>query len=248
MLQGEFDPLQVPSPLSTPPGPVLRPLDAFTGSLAGRAYQSLKEAILDIRYQPGEILRKAEICAQLGVSRSPVAEAVARLSAEGLVEVVPQAGTFVARFSMAEIREGAFLREALELAAVERLAEAISDSEIMLLRRNLRLQEVLLADGDLAGFHQADEAFHALMLGATGFRRLATLAQTSWVHVNRARQLLLPAPGRAQATLVEHGAIIDALAAHDPALARLTTRDHLRQLVTFLEPLAAARPELFALA
>ncbi len=247
MLQGEDIPLQEPSALNAPSGVVLRPLDAFSGSLSGRAYLSLKEAILHIRYQPGEILRKAEICAQLGVSRSPVAEAVARLAAEGLVEVVPQAGTFVARFSMAEIREGAFLREALELAAVEQLAEVITEDEIVLLRRNLRLQEVLLTDGDLAGFHQADEAFHALMLGFTGFRRLATLAQSSWVHVNRARQLLLPAPGRAQATLVEHGAIIDALAAHDPALARQTTRGHLRQLVTFLEPLAAARPELFAI-
>lgn len=246
MLQVEVPKLQEASSLASHSVATLRPLDDLPGSLANRVYMSLKQAILDIRLQPGEILRKAEICDRLGVSRSPVAEAVARLAGEGLVEVVPQAGTFVARFSMAEIHEGAFLREALELAAVERLAGTITPDEIVQLRRNLRLQAVHLADGDLPGFHQADEQFHALMLGFTGFRRLATLAQTSWVHVNRARRLLLPAPGRAQATLAEHGAIVEALAAQDAVQAREAARLHLRQLVAALAPLAETRPELFA--
>ena len=98
----------------------LRPLSDFSGSLGQRVYQTLRAAILSLAYKPGEILRKPDICEALGVSRSPVADAVARLQAEGLVDVVPQAGTFVARFSMQEIREGAFLREAIEVAAIER--------------------------------------------------------------------------------------------------------------------------------
>lgn len=197
-------------------------------------------------FRPGEILRKTEICAALGVSRSPVSEAVARLAAEGLVDVVPQAGTFVARFSMAEIREGAFLREALELAAVELIATTITEDQLVQLRRNLRVQEALLADRDHAGFYQTDAQMHELMLSFTGFRRLATLADTAWVHVNRARQLILPAPGRVQATLAEHHAILAAIEARDPKTARKATQLHLRQLMTFLEPLAETRPELFA--
>ena len=82
-----------------PPRAALVTLDQFPGSLAQKVYGSLKQAILSLAFQPGEILRKAEICATLGVSRSPVAEAVARLALEGLVEVVPQSGTFVARSS-----------------------------------------------------------------------------------------------------------------------------------------------------
>ncbi len=135
------------------PAPVtgrLRPLDAFAGSLSQRVYASLKEAILSIAYKPGEILRKAEICAELGVSRSPVAEAVARLQAEALVDVVPQAGTFVARFSLAEIREGAFLREALNCMRSIRWRGDHTD-QVAQLRRNLRFQEVLTAEGDIAG-------------------------------------------------------------------------------------------------
>ena len=92
----------------------LQPLESFAGSLGAKVYQTLRQAILSLSYRPGEILRKPEICAELGVSRSPVSDAVARLAGEGLVDVVPQAGTYVARFSMAEIREGAFLREAIE--------------------------------------------------------------------------------------------------------------------------------------
>ena len=215
--------------------------------MAQKVYLSLKDAILTLTYRPGEILRKPEICAELGVSRSPVAEAVARLAGEALVDVVPQAGTFVARFSMDEIREGAFLREALELAAVDMVARNITDGQVVQLRRNLRVQEALIEDGDFKGFHQMDAQMHELILSFTGFRRLASLSETSWVHVNRARQLVLPAPGRVQATLFEHQAIVDALEARDPAAARAATRLHLRQLLLVLEPFVAERPDLFVL-
>jgi DNA-binding GntR family transcriptional regulator len=230
---------------ANPELPRLRPLEEFDGSLAHRVYLSLKAAILSLAYRPGEVLRKPEICEALGVSRSPVAEAVARLAAEGLVDVVPQSGTFVARFSMDEIRESAFLREALELAAMEAVARSITEDQLVQLRRNLRVQEALVTDGDFAGFYQMDAQMHELILSFTGYKRLAGLAETSWVHVNRARQLVLPHPGRVQATLAEHHAIVAALDAHDPAAARIATRHHLGQLLTFLEPLTVARPELF---
>jgi DNA-binding GntR family transcriptional regulator len=223
----------------------LAPLDRFTGSLGQRVYQTLREAILSLAYRPGEILRKPEICEALGVSRSPVADAVARLATEGLVDVVPQAGTFVARFSMEEIREGAFLREAIEVAAIERVAQTITEDQLTQLRRNLTVQAALIADGDVPGFYQTDAAMHELILSFTGFRKLAQVSETAWLHVNRARQLILPVPGRITATLDEHRAILAALEARDPEAARAATRAHLRQLVTYLEPLERDRPDLF---
>lgn len=229
----------------TRPG-YLRPLDAFAGSLAQRVYGSLREAILDLTLRPGAILRKGEVCETLGVSRSPVSEAVARLASEALVEVVPQAGTFVAKLSMDEVREGAFLREALELAAVEEVARAASEEQLRELRRNLRLQEALVADGDIAGFYAADARFHETVLGFTGHRRLPGLSRTAWVHVDRARRLLLPEPGRIAETLEEHRAILAALESLDPEGARAALRTHLRQVVTRLERLASARPEIFS--
>ncbi len=228
-----------------PPRRPLRPLEGFQGSLAQRVYASLREAILSMSFSPGDIIRKPEICEALGVSRSPVSEAVARLAVEHLVRVVPQAGTYVARFSLEEIREGAFLREALELAAVERVALDITEDQLVQLRRNLRLQQALVEDMDFTGFYQTDAAMHELILSFTGFRRMAVLADTSWVHVNRARLLILPAPGRVQATMAEHQAIFAAIERRDPLAAREATRLHLGKLLGFLEPLAQSRPDLF---
>lgn len=223
----------------------LRPLSDFSGSLGQRVYQTLRQAILSLAYRPGEILRKPDICEALGVSRSPVADAVARLQAEGLVDVVPQAGTFVARFSMQEIREGAFLREAIEVAAIERVAARITDDQLQLLRRNLTVQAALVGDGDIAGFYATDAAMHELLLSFTGFPKLAQVAESAWLHVNRARQLILPVPGRVAATLAEHQAILGALEARDPVQARDAVQSHLRQLITYLEPLERDRPDLF---
>ncbi len=246
MLQPQRPPSQDPI-LQTPslPGARLLSLDRFAGSLGAKVYQALHRAILELQFKPGEIVRKPEICAELGVSRSPVSDAVARLAAEGLVDVVPQAGTYVARFSMAEIREGAFLREAIELASIERVAAIITEEQLVLLRRNLAMQSILVAENDFPGFYKLDSEMHELMLSFSGFRKLRAVSETASAHVTRARQLVLPIPGRVAATLAEHNAILTALEARDPLAAREAVRHHLRQLLTFIEPLERSHPELF---
>lgn len=226
-------------------GARLMPLEVFSGSLGAKVYQALRRAILELAYKPGEIVRKPEICAELGVSRSPVSDAVARLASEGLVDVIPQAGTYVARFSMAEIREGAFLREAIELASIERVAAQITADQLVLLRRNLTVQAVLVAENDFVGFYRLDAEMHELMLSFSGYRKLSAVSETASAHVNRARQLVLPIPGRVAATLEEHRAILAALEARDPMAARRAVRDHLRQLLTYIEPLERSHPQLF---
>ena len=235
------------TPADDPQGGVpFRPLDDFEGSLAQRTYLSLREAIVTLAVRPGAALRKGDICDALGVSRSPVSEAMARLSGEGLVDVVPQAGSFVSRLSMSEIREGAFLREAIELQAIEYVAGILTDDQLVPLRRNLRIQEALVEDADYSGFYAQDGEFHALLLSYTGYRNLSRVAETAWVQVDRARQLVLPVPGRVAETLDEHRAILAALEARDPDAARAAMRHHLRQLMTFLAPLEAEHPDLFA--
>ncbi|WP_350335988.1 GntR family transcriptional regulator [Coralliovum pocilloporae] len=215
------------------------------GSLAQRVYQTIREAILSLDFPPGAILRKGAICDALGVSRSPVSEAIARLSAEGLVNVVPQSATRVSYFSMWEIREGSFLREALELAAVAKVAEDVTDEQIAQLSRNMRLQQLLVEDGDYSGFYQTDEEFHGLMMQFTGFKRVTTVASTVSLQVTRARMLLLPTQGRVSETLVEHQAIVDAIKNRDPSTAQDVMRFHLRQLMPRIEMLAKERPDLF---
>ena len=224
----------------------LLPLERFQGSLGQRVYQSLKHAILTLAYRPGDIIRKPEICNRLRVSRSPVADAVAKLATDGLVDVVPQAGTFVTRLSMTDIREGAFIREAIEVAAAEHVAPRITEDQLRDLRRSLKLQEALVADGDAQGFMALDGQMHEMMLSFTGFPRLPQVSQTAWLSVHRARQLILPVEGRLKATLQEHRAILAAFEFHDPQAARQAVQHHLRQLLTYLQPLERAHPELFS--
>ena len=220
-------------------------LERFDGTLANRVYLSLREAIVGLRYTPGEALRKAQVCEALNVSRSPVSEAIARLAADGLVDVLPQAGTYVSKISMKEIREGAFIREALELAAIERVARCVTDEQITLLKRNMRIQRVMLDDRDRSGFYEHDAQMHELLMSFTGYPRLHRISESARSQVDRARQLLLPAPGRLQDTCREHEAIVSAVEARDPERAREAMRYHLGQLVTRLALLAKEQPALF---
>ena len=217
------------------------------GSLTQRVHHSLKQAILSLDFPPGANLRKAPVCERLGVSRAPVADAIARLASEGLVDVVPQSGTRVSYFSMDEIREGVFLREALELATVAKVARDLTEDQRKRLSRNLRMQELLIEDEDISGFYQADEEFHGLLMEFTGFRRLADVANTVSLQVSRARMLLLPTPGRTVETLAEHRAIFDAISNRDEQAAQKAMRTHLRQLMPRIEVLEKQQPHLFNL-
>ena len=223
----------------------IRNLDNFQGSLTDRTFLAIREAIMELNFLPGEIIRKHDICNALGVSRSPVSEALAKLRNEGLVEVVPQSGTFVSRFSLQDIKEGAFLREAIELACIEILASNISEQQLIDLNRNLKLQKVLAESDDYQGFYQLDAKMHGMIMDFTGYKNLAKVTKTGWVQVDRARQLLLPVDGRLKKAFQEHRAVIKALEQNDVALAREKMRTHLNQLILLLTPLEKKHPHLF---
>ena len=224
---------------------LLGSISSTEGSLAQRVHAAIKQAILSLDFPPGAILRKAPICDRLGVSRAPVADAITKLASEGLVDVVPQSATRVSYFSMDEIREGSFLREALELATVAKVARDLTDDQRKILSRNMRMQELLIEDDDIPGFYQSDEEFHRLLMSFTGFPRLSDLAQTVSLQVSRARMLLLPTPGRISETLQEHRAIFEAVTANDSDAARTAMHHHLGQMLPRIEDLHSERPELF---
>lgn len=220
-------------------------IDGLDGSLAQRVYRALRGGILDLTFNPGAVLRKGAICEQLGVSRSPVSEALARLSAEGLVDVIPQSTTRVSRFSMDEIREESFLREAVELAATVRVAVERTDDQLAQLSRNLRLQALLIEDRDFQGFFEADEAFHDLILGFTGFPNVAAVTTQMSLQVRRARMLILPKEGRLAETQDEHVAVLNAIRDRDADAACHAMSHHLRQLISRVEPLERMHPDYF---
>ena len=213
--------------------------------LAQCVHMTIRAAILSLDFPPGANLRKALTCECLGVSRAPVADAITRLSADGLVDLVPQSGTRVAYFSMTAIRESAFLREALELAAVKKVARNLTEDQRRMLSRNMRPQELLIEDEDVSGFYEADEEFHRLLMEFTGYARLQTVSQSISLQVSRARMFLLPTPGRIVETLDEHRSVYEVICNRDKSAARKAMQVHLGQLMLRFEKLALNRPELF---
>lgn len=220
-------------------------INNLDGPLGQRVYTVLRGRILDMSLKPGAILRKSALCEQLGVSRSPIAEALARLSLEGLVDIIPQSATRVSRFSMAKLREENFLREAVEAAAVARVARDHSTKQYKELSRNLRLQRLLVEDQDIQGFFEADLAFHEMILSFTGFPKVNQVADEMTLQLRRARKLMLPEPGRPAEAVTEHEAILDAIFANNTAAAQSAMSRHLQQLIKRIEPLERQHPEFF---
>src|ERR671927_178575 len=120
---------------------------AFLPSLAGQArggtvqrvQDVIRDAIVRLDLPPGTAIDKAALCARLGVSRFPVSEALGRLAADGLVEVLPQRGTRVARIDLAECRQAMFIRRALEAEAMRAIAPRADAALLAALDQNLRL-------------------------------------------------------------------------------------------------------------
>src|SRR3954462_4558175 len=137
------------------------PLGARTLTRArDQVYDRLRAAIIAAELEPGRQLSENELAARLGVSRTPVREALVRLRDERLVQIVPQLGTFVTRISTSAVADAQFIREALECACVRRAAELASEDDVATLEDNLRAQERARDSDDFDAFYVLDDAFH----------------------------------------------------------------------------------------
>ncbi len=224
---------------------VMPDISNVDGPLGHRVYTVLRDAILSMSFEPGTVLRKGALCEQMGVSRSPVAEALSRLSSDGLVDIVPQSATRVSRFSIPELIEESFLREAIEVAAVAKVANERTDEQLAKLTRNLRFQELLVEDKDFQGFFEADLEFHELILEFTGFPKVVVAAGQMSLQLNRARMLILPEQGRPAAAIAEHHEVVGAIRDQDADRAKSAMAGHLAQLITRIAPLERQHPEYF---
>src|SRR6185436_5624925 len=126
------------------------------GGTVQRVQDVIRDAIVRLDLPPGTAIDKAALCAQLGVSRFPVSEALGRLSAEGFVEILPQRGTRVARIDMEACRQAMFIRKALETEAMRTVAPRADAALLAALERNLRLHEAALATENSQRFHELD--------------------------------------------------------------------------------------------
>ena len=138
------------------------------------------------------------------MSRTPVREAILKLSDEGLLEIYPQSGIFVSRIPVAALPEAIIIRKALEgnHRAARRRRRATS-SQVLALQSILERQREASAAGDSETFHQADEMFHATVADVAGYPGIWKYIQQVKVHVDRYRRLTLPQRGRIAKVIVE---------------------------------------------
>jgi GntR family transcriptional regulator, rspAB operon transcriptional repressor len=214
-------------------------------SKAIAVYDDLREAIISLVLSPGAKIDKGAICERMGVSRQPLAEAIARLAEERLIDVEPQKGTFVARIRLADVAEAAFVRRALEVATVEALAARIDRKTLSRLERLLDYQAAAVRAKDIDEFYTLDVRFHATLFDSLAMRRVAEVVDASRAQLERARRLLLPTPTRNRNTLGEHRSILDGLAARSAEKAASAMGAHLDEGMAELGRYAAKRPELF---
>ncbi|MEO1091478.1 MAG: GntR family transcriptional regulator [Pseudomonadota bacterium] len=205
-----------------------------------RAYRALKQRILDNQLPAGTQLLETECAALLGMSRTPVREAMIRVANEGLVEVRPRHGMRVVPISPDDMREIYEVLTGLESEAAYLVAaRGCSPSDLARLDAAVASMEAAVDRGDRDAWAAADERFHLTLVELTGNRRLVTAVNAHWEQSHRARMTTLHLRELPTRSNADHGALVRAIRAGNKALAREVHHDHRArsgaQLVELLE-------------
>jgi DNA-binding GntR family transcriptional regulator len=199
-----------------------------TASLREQVYRQLEDAILSGRYAPGENLTECAIAETLGVSRTPVREAIRQLDQEGLVDFVPNKGAVVKVLSEDDVRDIGEIRTNIEGIAARRAATAIKPEQLAALEALIREEISQTSRGAVDQLTQIDSRFHEIIFEASGSRLLNRTLRSFHHAIRQARHLSLRGAHRAEKTLAEHQALLDALRAGDARQAEALMVRHVR--------------------
>jgi DNA-binding GntR family transcriptional regulator len=193
-------------------------------TLHQRAYETLLRLIAQGVLAPGDQLDEQTLAARLGISRTPVRAAIARLTQEGLVVNLPYRGTFVRRFSALEIDGLYEVRAALEALAARKAAERMTAEQLDDIRAILDECQAALEHGDYPAYGEADARFHRALADAAGNPTLVDLLESLRLRVQVLRDLANRDPALRERTATERRLILEALERRDgDAAARLLT-------------------------
>jgi DNA-binding GntR family transcriptional regulator len=188
-------------------------------SLGDKVFEKLKDDILYGRYQPGENLVELRISEEMGVSRTPIREAIHQLELEGLVSVVPNKGAVVSGISDKDIEDIYEIRRSIECLAARWAAMHATDGELDDIGEILDLEEFYTARQDFPHILQLDSRFHQQLFQACKSKPLIHVLLHFHEYVKKARNTSLMSPGRAARALEEHKAIFHAIRSRDACLA-----------------------------
>lgn len=202
-------------------------LDKNTHSLTEKVFSEIEQAILSGIYSVGDQLVESKISLELGVSRTPVREALKQLELEGLVTTIPNKGTFVVGVSTDDILDIYTIRVAVEGISSKLAAERITDADAKELETLVELQEFYASKGDIFQLLQLDSKFHEIIYEISGSRILKHTLASFHNQLKRARESSLLTTGRTITAVKEHRDIYEAIAARDSEKAKELTELHI---------------------
>ncbi|HYD56116.1 MAG TPA: GntR family transcriptional regulator [Burkholderiales bacterium] len=204
------------------------------------AVDRLRDQIVQGRLAPGERLNERELCQQLGISRTPLREAIKLLATEGLVELLPNRGAVVSAVEPQRIAQTLTVMGTLEALAGELVCANAGDEEIRRIRALHGRMVTMHARGDLAGYFRHNQMIHLAIVEASGNAVLANTYRQLNANVKRARYMANLSRERWDAAVAEHESIMQALEKRDAAKLKRLLADHLaHKLAQVLKSLGA---------
>ncbi len=211
-----------------------------------QVYGIMRRAIVNLHLAPGSIVNEKLICEQLGISRTPLREAILQLQTENLVSVVPNSGTYVSRIDLQSVFDGQLVRDALELKVVRLAADRMTPQFERALDFNMHQQRRMAADLDYDGFYELDEAFHSMICEFGASAHIWKIINGAKAQLDRVRRLSFPVPSHLEVVLEEHMAVVDGLKLRDPDAAVAAMQVHIARVFTMIRRHIVERRDYFA--
>lgn len=189
--------------------------------------ETIRQAIIDGTFSPGERLMEIQMADEMGVSRTPVREAIRKLELEGFVVMIPRRGTYVADISIRDITEIYEIRTSLDVLAAGLAAERITDDELETLNRLLVEIGQHIADNNMEKIVEIDTAFHDILYQASRNERLCSIINNLREQLTGIRGRSMSYPGRLVETMDEHRSLVDCIAARNVEAAQNAARVHI---------------------
>lgn len=208
-------------------------------------YRLLRQEIVDCTIRPGTLLSEKEISTRFNVSRQPVREAFIKLSETGLVQILPQRGTFVMKISAKRVSDGRFIREAVEIAIIRRAALAITPEHLMQLKHNLHRQELAASNKRIKEFLELDDEFHRTFTQIIDCPMAWETIETIKATMDRVRFMSLADVSPPESLIEQHYKIYDGLEKRDPDAAEAAMKQHLGEMISTVTTISQRNTDWF---
>lgn len=199
-------------------------------SVQEMVYRTLRDKIVNMELKPGTVISTQEIADSMSVSRTPVREAFIRLQREDLLDVAPQRSTIVSKINMDRVYQERFIREALEIEAMQKFVEVATAESLNRMRRNIERQYAAIAEQRYIDFLELDNAFHQAAFTETHEDLGRSIVQQMNGHYDRIRLISAWEGQIVSAAMQEHERYVDYIERKDTARARELLRSHLQAL------------------